>query len=237
MTKRKLGKAILRSNVFQGVAAAVLYGLLWFIYHTNRRVDNVEETNNSAYQDSPVIFVFWHGQHLLVPFTAPKGKKLVAMVSKSADAEINARFLKLAGHDVVRGSGGRDREATKDKGGVSALLGLKTALADGRDVGIIADISKGAPRKSGKGVVSLAKISGRPIVAIAYASSRYKVIESSWDKTTLNLPFGRSCVRVGNPIYVSSDSSEEEIEMARKRVDGELNKVTSEAYEAIGSSS
>ena len=41
------------------------------------------------------------------------------------------------------------------------------------------------------GIVTLARLSGRPIVPVALATSRRKVLEKTWDKTTINLPFGR----------------------------------------------
>ncbi len=238
MSRRKIGKAILRSNLFQSFAARIFYSALWFIYKTNRiDKEDMAEQHKIAYQHSPAIFVFWHGQHLLTSFVAAPGQKLVALVSKSADAEINARILKLAGHDVVRGSGGRVREAAHEKGGVSATLALKDALKSGQNIGIIADVSKTAPRKSGKGVVRLAKMSGRPIIPIAVATSNFKVIEKSWDKTTINLPFGQCCVRIGNPIYVSKDSTREGLEEKRSELDIELNRITSEAYKVVGSHS
>jgi lysophospholipid acyltransferase (LPLAT)-like uncharacterized protein len=214
----------------------MLYSGLWFIYKTNKPDPDREQQEKIAFSNEPCIFVLWHGQHLLSPFFAPKGSKFTALVSKSADAEINARILKIAGHDVVRGSGGRVREAMHEKGGVSATLNLKNKLKAGENIAVIADVSKSEPRKSGRGVVSLAKISGRPIVPLAVATSRFKVVEKSWDKTTINMPFGRSGTRAGNPIYVPSDCSPEELDDYRKKVDDELNRVTIEAYGVVGHS-
>lgn len=214
----------------------MLYFGLWFIYKTNKPDPDRKQQEKIAFSNVPCIFVLWHGQHLLAPFFAPQGTKITALVSKSADAEINARILKIAGHDVVRGSGGRVREAAHEKGGVSATLALKNKLKAGESIVVIADVSKSEPRKSGRGVVSLAKISGRPIVPLAMATSRFKVIEKSWDKTTINMPFGRSGARVGNPVFVPSDCSAEELDEYRKKVDDELNRVTIEAYGVVGHS-
>lgn len=236
MDKRKLSKVILRSDAFQAIAARVLHSVLWFVHKTNRKDPELKVHQDRAYGHSPCIFVFWHGQQLLTSFAAPDGHKLTALVSKSADAEINARILKIAGHGVVRGSGGRVREAAHQKGGISATLALLDVLKSGGDIAVIADISKSAPRKSGKGVVSLAKISGRPIIPLAVATSRFKVIESSWDKTTINLPFGRLSVRAADPIFVPSESTPDELNQFRKKVDDELNRVTIDAYGAVGHS-
>lgn len=234
MNLRSISKTILRSNFFQTIAARLLYFVLWFIYKTNKPDADVRKQEEIAFSNEPCIFVLWHGQHLLSPFFAPRGRKFTALVSKSADAEINARILKLAGHGVVRGSGGRVREAAHEKGGVSATLALKNKLKAGENIAVIADVSKSEPRKAGRGVVSLAKISGRPIVPLAMATSRFKIIEKSWDKTTINKPFGKAGARVGNPIFVPSDCSAEELDLYRKKVDDELNRVTIEAYGVVG---
>jgi hypothetical protein len=62
---------------------------------------------------------------------------------------------------------------------------------------MIADISKGESRQAGEGIVRLAKISGRPIVPVALATSRRNVLERTWDKTTINLPFGTPLRQAG----------------------------------------
>ena len=89
----------------------------------------------------PAIIALWHGQHLLTPAYLPKRKPLVAMVSRSADAELNALMLEKFGIEAVRGSGGRDnRQASRQGRGASALIALKKSLAAGKNVAMIADI-------------------------------------------------------------------------------------------------
>jgi lysophospholipid acyltransferase (LPLAT)-like uncharacterized protein len=230
--ERRLGRRILSSPVFQAIAARVLHGVLWFIYKTNRPVASSEDLATIAKSDGPLIIALWHGQQSLVQFTRPENEKVASLVSRSVDAEINARVILLAGNEVVRGSGGREREAASRKGGAQALIALRNALRRGRHVVMIADISKGAPRQAGEGVVRLAKVSGRPIVPLALATSRYHVVEKAWDKMTINLPFGRRCLRIGAPIHVGPDAGPDELEAARQKVTAELNRVTAAAYEA-----
>jgi lysophospholipid acyltransferase (LPLAT)-like uncharacterized protein len=170
---------------------------------------------------------------MLVQFTRPEGEAVAGLVSRSADAEINARVLQLSGNEVVRGSGGRNRRAAGRKGGVQALIALRDALRRGRHVVMIADISKGTPRQAGEGVVRLAKFSGRPIVPLALATSRHYVVKGAWDKMTVNLPFGRRCLRLGDPIYVPSDAGDADLAAFRQKVTHELNRVTEEAYRLV----
>lgn len=230
---RRAGKALLRSDVFQSAAAHVLHRLLVFIYRTNRPVAASDDMRAAIRGHEPVIIALWHGQQMLVQFTRPEGEHVAGLVSRSADAEINARVLKLAGNEVVRGSGGRRRSATGRKGGVAALIAMRDALRRGRHVVMIADISKGAPRQAGEGVVRLAKISGRPILPLALATSRHYVVKSAWDKMTINLPFGRRCLRLGEPIYVPADAGDAELAEFREKVTAELNRVTAEACRLV----
>ena len=83
------------------------------------------------------------------------------MVSRSADAEMNALVIEKIGFQAVRGSGGRENTKHLEKGGARALIALKKALDAGNNVAMIADIPHGTPREAGLGIVTLARLSGR----------------------------------------------------------------------------
>ena len=100
--------------------------------------------------------------------TIRRREPLVAMVSRSADAELNALVIEKFGFEAVRGSGGRESTRHLDKGGARALIALKKALDAGKNVAMIADIPHGTPREAGLGIVTLARLSGRPILPIAH---------------------------------------------------------------------
>lgn len=233
--RRRLSKRLLQSELVQKAGSALIGWTLGSIWRSNR--DNGSSTDWEAMLEGewPAIFALWHGQHLLVPYASPSDRKFTSLVSRSADAEINARVLARAGIDVIRGSGGRESSRTDTgKGGVKALISMRTALKQGVNVVMIADISKGKPRQAGEGIVTLAKISGRPIVPVALATSRRRVLEKTWDKTTINLPFGTRSVRLAPPIYVAAKANEQEMADARLKVTAELNRVTNEAMYAVG---
>jgi len=103
------------------------------------------------------------------------------------------------------------------------------ALKDGYNVAMTADVPKIA-RVAGLGVVKLAQHSGRPIYAVAMASSR-RIELDNWDRTAINLPFGRIGVAASDAIFVAPDADREMLEAARQRVESELNRVTKRAYE------
>jgi lysophospholipid acyltransferase (LPLAT)-like uncharacterized protein len=155
------------------------------------------------------------------------------MVSRSADAEMNALVIEKIGFEAVRGSGGRENTNHLEKGGARALIALKRALDGGKNVAMIADIPHGTPREAGLGIVTLARLSGRAILPIALATSRRKVIEKSWDKTTINLPFGHASLTVGEPVLVPADADDAMIAEKQREVTASLNEATARAYRNV----
>ncbi|MDP2119957.1 MAG: lysophospholipid acyltransferase family protein [Hoeflea sp.] len=234
LNRRRLGKRLLQSEWVQRIGSLLIHGMLSGIWRTNRDNGTSSDWETMLDEAWPAIFTLWHGQHLLIPYGGPRDRKFVTLVSRSTDAEINARVIERAGYDVIRGSGGRDVRLVSEKGGVRALFAMRDALKRGVSVVMIADISKGEARQAGEGIVTLARISGRPIIPVALATSRRIVLEKTWDKTTINLPFGVRSARLAPPIYVSPKADKEEMLEARQRVTAELNRVTHEANTAVG---
>jgi lysophospholipid acyltransferase (LPLAT)-like uncharacterized protein len=72
-------------------------------------------------------------------------------------------------------------------------------------------------------------MSGRPIYPVAVATSR-RIEFDSWDKSVLNLPFGRMAAVVGAPIRVAAEAGDAALEAARQQVEDELNDATARAY-------
>lgn len=212
----------------------LILGFLHLVKRTNRLVHD-DSAGIAALLDAgqPLIFTCWHGQHFMFPVLRHRGEPSAIMVSRSRDAELNAIVLEKAGVKPLRGSGGRQRDLTGEKGGAKALIGLGRELRDGRSVGFVADIPKGTPREASMGTVTLARISGSPVVPTAYATSRRKVFEKAWDKAALNLPFGKSALVLGEPIYVDRDADDKAMEDARQLLQTRLNEITQTAYAAV----
>jgi lysophospholipid acyltransferase (LPLAT)-like uncharacterized protein len=231
----KIREPFARSRLAKGLVTSLISQALRFVRLTNPVVAG--QAKFATYDDEgPTIVALWHGQHLLMPafhLHYPAKHDVVAMVSRSADAELNAMVLEKFGVEAVRGSGGRDPRRQRNKGGARALVALKKALDAGKNVVMIADIPHGKPREAGLGVILLARLSGRPIICTALATSRRKVLEKSWDKTTINLPFGRSAVAVSDRIYVPKDADEAEMERKRQQLTDTLNEMTAKAYALV----
>ncbi len=231
---RRIRQPLAQSRFAKSAVASLLAQALRFIRLTNPLTKGSTAIAGGEYGHlEPGIIALWHGQHIMAPVFYPKGRPLVAMVSRSADAELNALVVEKFGIEAVRGSGGRDNARHLDKGGAKALIALKKSLVAGKNVAMIADIPHGTPRDAGLGIVLLARLSGRPILPAAIATSRRKVLEKSWDKTTINLPFGRSSIVVGTPVFVAKDADDAEMERKRQEVTSSLNEATAKAYSLV----
>jgi len=79
----------------------------------------------------------------------------------------------------------------------------------------------------------LARESGRPIMPFAMATSRFVRLHN-WDRTTINLPFGRGALVGGEIIIVPPDADAETMEDLRARLEATLNDATRRAYVQIG---
>ncbi len=230
---KSIRKPLAQSRFSKNALASLLAYAIRFIKLTNPLVEGSSDLNKTHREMTPGIVALWHGQHLLAPAVYKGAQGVVAMVSRSADAEMNAMVIEKLGLEAVRGSGGRENANHMDKGGARALIALKKALDAGKNVAMIADIPKGTPRDAGMGVVTLAKLSGRPIIPMAVTTSRRKVLEKSWDKTTINLPFGRRAVVIGELIHVAADADDAEMEHKRQDVTAALNAATEKAYRLV----
>jgi lysophospholipid acyltransferase (LPLAT)-like uncharacterized protein len=179
----------------------------------------------------PAIITLWHGQHFLVPFIRRDYHRAKVLISRHRDGEINAVAVERLGAGTIRGSGDHGVEFQR-KGGVTAFKAMLQALAEGTNIVTTADVPKVA-RVAGRGVIMLARASGRPIFPVALATSRFKRLDN-WDRSVIGLPFGRGAVVTNDPIFVPPDADDATVEAYRVRLETELGELTRRAYAAVG---
>jgi len=178
----------------------------------------------------PVILAMWHGQHFLGPFMRRPGDRGKVLISRHRDAEVNAIVCERLGIETIRGSGDMGVEFIR-KGGLGAFQELLATLQAGDSVALTADVPKIA-RVAGRGIMMLARESGRPIFPVALATNRRYVLDN-WDKTTINLPFGRGAAVCGEPVWVPADADNGALEQYRRQVEENLNAATARAYAIV----
>jgi lysophospholipid acyltransferase (LPLAT)-like uncharacterized protein len=229
---KRLRRNILRSRWVQRAAGFLAAEYLRLVWKTNKFVMDPPHVYDMVEPRQPAIFVFWHGQHLMTPFIKTKesyrGKVLI---SRHRDGEYNAIAAERLGIGTIRGSGDHG-SAFDRKGGVGAFKEMVRALEANYNVGMTADVPKRS-RVAGLGVIMLARESGRPIMPFAMATSRF-IRLNNWDRTTINLPFGRGVLVGVEEINVPPDADAATMERLRLRLQAYLNEATRRAYAKVG---
>jgi 3-deoxy-D-manno-octulosonic-acid transferase len=215
----------------QIAAAPVLANYVKLVLNTSTQVADPADFVARAKTLHPLIIAVWHGQFLLLPGIYPREIPGRAMIARHDDAEGLARVLRRFGLGLIRGAGAGERK--RDRGGLEAAHGAVASLREGFSIAMTADVPPGPARRCGRGVVTIASLSGCPIVPFAVASSRYAAV-NSWDRMTFNLPFSRLGIVMGDPISVPADASREQLEKSRQEVEAALNAVTAKAYALAG---
>jgi 3-deoxy-D-manno-octulosonic-acid transferase len=152
-------------------------------------------------------------------------------VDMEKSAEALARVLRYFGLGLIRGAGAGTRR--RDRGGAEAAHGAVASLRENFSIAMTADIPPGPARNCGLGIVMIGSHSGRPIVPFAVVTSRYRS-GNSWDRMSINLPFSKLGIVMGDAIYVPREAGARELEIHRQNVEAALNETTARAYALAG---
>jgi lysophospholipid acyltransferase (LPLAT)-like uncharacterized protein len=170
-----------------------------------------------------LIYIVWHGRILMVPWLNERlrrerrARPVTVLASRSRDGELVARYVEHFGLGVVRGSSSR--------GGAGGFRGLARTLSGGGDVAVVPDGPRGPRGQLQPGVVSLASLTGAPVVPLAFAAWPARRV-ASWDEFLVPLPFARCTVLFGEPVVVPRDADRVR---AGKDLEQALADVTAEA--------
>ena len=234
---RKRLKRFTKSRIVQTVLGRCAGTYLLFVGQTNRISTVPENIYSLIEHDMPVIVTMWHGEHFMLPFARRKDHRVQVLISNARDGEINAIAAKMLGMEIIRGSGGRSQgRKAEGKGGAKGLLAMVRSLSAGISVSMTADIPRGRSRKASPGIITLARLSGRPVLPVAFASTRFKRL-NSWDRSVVTLPFGRGVFVAGDLVRVAADANEETQEQARLELESSLDRAYAEAYQIVGRNS
>jgi lysophospholipid acyltransferase (LPLAT)-like uncharacterized protein len=172
----------------------------------------------------PVIYSAWHNRLVLsmVCYYDYARKRnptqgLAAMVSASKDGGFLTAILECFKTQPVRGSSSRR--------GPQALLELTTWAERGYDLAITPDGPRGPRYVVQEGVMSLAQVTGRPIVPFSY-SLPWKIQIKSWDRFQIPLPFSRCDVVFGKPMHVPREATEDEREALRQDLERAMREIS-----------
>jgi lysophospholipid acyltransferase (LPLAT)-like uncharacterized protein len=200
-------KANRTSRLFGYLAAMVMK--LWSLT-LRYEVNGKRGLQKPVIGEKPVIYALWHNRIFTMPpiwkKTGGMGRSSVVLTSASRDGTTLATAMGIFGLGAIRGSSSRRA--------VSALIGMKKALAEGFDVCVTPDGPKGPRYIVQPGVIKIAQATDTEIVPIhiRYGSAwRLK----SWDRFVIPIPLSLVRVTFDQPHRIPSGISPEDFENAR----------------------
>jgi len=185
---------------------------------TSKPVRLPADMHARAAKAQPAIYVSWHANVLALPlFQEPGMVEVVGLASPHPDGQIAAACINALGVRMIMGTGASEK-ATHATGGMAAFRALLRELAAGSSVFLTAEVPPIPGRKVSKGVIALARKSGRPIFAMAAATSHRRIVERLWDKMQINHPFSRLALVVSDAIVVDESVTDEQAQAQLKSV-------------------
>lgn len=153
-------------------------------------------------QKVPIIYAYWH-RHIFVTIYRFMNTGARPLISLSEDGEIVAQIAVEFGMNPVRGS--------SSKGGAKAFLKLLNTIKESNsEVLITADGPKGPLKQIKDGTILLAQKTGSMIVPIAWHASRVKILDKTWDKFKIPLPFSTITYAYGKPCLIAPDAAKDD---------------------------
>ncbi|MBY0315692.1 MAG: lysophospholipid acyltransferase family protein [Bdellovibrionales bacterium] len=154
-----------------------------------------ESLKKALKENSIFVIAHWHGEevgllHLLKPYHA------AAMVSHSKDGELITKVIELSGSKVSRGSSSR--------GAVGALKGILRLSKEGWRPSVAVDGPRGPRHQVKQGVLEISRVIRSPVYTISMAASKTYVLQKSWNKMEIPLPFSKIVVSWSEPITVTN---------------------------------
>ena len=182
--------------------------LIRLIYHTSRKRFHLPST----VPEEPVVFAFWHGDLLLMPYLYYRFRDVPhanVLISDHFDGRIIAAIMRYFKLGTIHGS--TNRNAAK------VLIAAMRSLKEGYDIGITPDGPRGPRHEVADGIVVMAQKTGARVIAYGCVPSRYWRL-GSWDRFTIPKPFCTLDFYASEPIDLSGLSMDE----AKARIQSKL---------------
>lgn len=211
----------------QRLTAAFAAGVIRLVHRTTRWQRRIDPAALPLMESGdPVIVSFWHNRLMMI---LPLSRRHIdlrpgvrMMISPHRDGAIIGQVCAHFGVATLWGS--------TNRGGRAALQAGVKAVREGMTIGITPDGPRGPRQRAQPGVVIAARLTGAPVLPMAYATRHRKVMRS-WDRFLVALPFGRGAFVVGPPL---SFTPEDDVEDALRRLEQALTAVSDEADRLCG---
>jgi lysophospholipid acyltransferase (LPLAT)-like uncharacterized protein len=209
----------------EAAAPSMAYWYLRLLQATTRRTYRNREALERAREiGGPYIMAFWHSRLLLMRFGYPDNRAVV-LQSQHRDSRMLGRVMSRFGTGQVWGS--------TTRGGMRAVREVLRRIRNGNDVAIAPDGPRGPRRRAQTGTITIARLSGKAIVPMAY-SARPSRRMTSWDRLLVPYPFSRAVYVYGEPIVVDRRIDLADQERLRLLLETELNRLTDQLDREMG---
>lgn len=191
------------------------------IFHTSRKTyTNLRVLDRHLDAGKPFILVSWHNRNILACFGylahQRANRRFIPLASASRDGSLAAAAMQSLGVECIRGSSSR--------GGSKALRQMLRAVKAGNDLGITPDGPRGPRYKVQIGVITTARMTGVPIIPMAYQAREKKILDS-WDAMIVPYPFNHLHYAYGEPLLVPREADDDEMERLRVQLEDEMMRV------------
>jgi lysophospholipid acyltransferase (LPLAT)-like uncharacterized protein len=223
----RIGRA-LRKQIVSRLGPWLAYWMIRMLESTMRFEHiNGEIPMSLLQKEIQGIGAFWHGR-LLMMGHAYKGqprKGLSFLVSSHRDGKAVGKALERFGYHPILGS--------TTRGGFFAFSKMVKAFEEGHDLVVVPDGPRGPRCQVQPGVIELAKLTGAPIVPLAFSASKRKIL-NTWDQFLLPYPFSKGVFVWGEPVLVDPDGNMAHLEEKRAALERRLNDLTEFADRYFG---
>lgn len=193
-----------------------------------RRVIGSEHLNELRSSDSPAIIAYWHQMHLFCGnYLLRRSKardRLAFLISPSLTGEVPAAVVRHWNVRVLRGSSTRS-------GGQSMREMHQLLVRDQYSIVITADGPKGPLHEFKPGALLISRMTGAPIVPIAYGAKRF-INWHTWDRFIVPMPFTRIVIAIGEPYEIPGDTRIEDFPAVQRQLEALVQKTVAVAQEA-----
>ena len=179
---------------------------------------NIDVFYDNLKKHKAVIFIAWHGRIAFAPYFWNRSSKLSALVSPHRDGQLIAGLLNRFGIENISGSTNENPR--------SAAVKLLRELKNDASIAIIPDGPRGPSMTMTMSPIYYAKTTGKPVIGLTYSIAKSKILNKSWDRMLIPLPFHKGIVAVTKPFFIPKNSSKEDLEAYRLQIEKEMNELT-----------
>ncbi|PIW13060.1 MAG: hypothetical protein COW34_11730 [Armatimonadetes bacterium CG17_big_fil_post_rev_8_21_14_2_50_66_6] len=199
----RLGRRLNGSQnpLWRAIRSEVLSSLVWAaasILAGMSRVRIAGASNLGRVLAHGGITACWHSKTLF-PVYILQRQRMLAVISRSRDGEIQARVFERFGWELIRGSSGG--------GGASVIRSAAKAVRKGGAMGITPDGPMGPRERVQQGVAAIAALCDQGVVPVGVGCSRHHRM-STWDRYMIPTPGSRVVVLFDDPILPGDDGVE-----------------------------